>query len=327
MLGSSNLTDGGLTSNREAVICLDQPDDGEVIEDVRALFLELWEAADVVTKEKLDIFARTHRQMRQQTPDADAAIESAVGSAVPPNLEVRSREESKERIFLEGLRREVYEQYQPAFNEVADVLTEHGFRRSDLAELGLAHETNRFLNFVRVDYASGDEAWRNAPFRSEEERRVEVMRFGREWREATDSKVPEDYTTRIATVARVFGNRDTLNAASKDDITQGLMALHAFLEQLRFVKGGESSLGPTFWELNSDDVSRVKSTLSQLLHGSGDFVQRLHDVIYDPRFKLKLFGYFCSLELYGTVNPKDCPPMNGRIAKALRFLGFDVKGT
>ena len=162
LLGSSNLTDGGLKSNREAVICLDQPEDAEAVEDVRTLFLELWEAAQVVTEEKLDAFARTHKLMRQQTPDADAEIESAVTRSAPPNIDVQSRKKSKERIFLEGLRREVYEQYRPAFSEVTAILEEQEFRRNDLTELGPAYETNRFLNFVRLTYAIGDEAWRNA---------------------------------------------------------------------------------------------------------------------------------------------------------------------
>jgi hypothetical protein len=48
-------------------------------------------------------------------------------------------------------------------------------------------------------------------------------------------------------------------------------------------------------------------------------------VLNDPKVKLGLFGFFCALELYGTVKPDDCPPMNGRMAKALRYLGFDVK--
>ncbi len=39
------------------------------------------------------------------------------------------------------------------------------------------------------------------------------------------------------------------------------------------------------------------------------------------------FGRFCALELYGTIKPAECPPMNGRMAKALRYLGFDVQGT
>ena len=58
LLGSSNLTDGGLRSNREAVILLDQDDDADDVDEIRALFVELWNAALVLTPEKLDGFER-----------------------------------------------------------------------------------------------------------------------------------------------------------------------------------------------------------------------------------------------------------------------------
>jgi len=69
----------------------------------------------------------------------------------------------------------------------------------------------------------------------------------------------------------------------------------------------------------------VKASLSYLLFGPGDFIQRLHDLLYEPDKKLRSFGKFCALELYGTIKPSECPPMNGRMAKALRYLGYDVK--
>ena len=51
LLGSANLTDGGLISNREAVICLDQTKDADAVEDLRALFQELWSFGQVLTRE------------------------------------------------------------------------------------------------------------------------------------------------------------------------------------------------------------------------------------------------------------------------------------
>ena len=111
LLGSSNLTDGGLYANREAVICLDQPEDRDTIEEVRSLFLELWEAGQVLTREKLDRFTSVRNATRRQGPDPDREIEKAVGKAEPPNINVASHEKSRERIFLEALRQEVYEQY------------------------------------------------------------------------------------------------------------------------------------------------------------------------------------------------------------------------
>ncbi len=327
LLGSSNLTNGGLHANREAVICLDQPEDADVIEEVRAVFLELWNAGQVLTRETLDTFSEAYSNVRRQAPDLDSTIEKAVGKAEPPNINVDSREKSKERIFLEGLRREVYEQYRPAFHEVMEILEEHRFRRDDLIGLGTANETNRFLNYVRVVHVIGDEAWKAASLRSQEERRAKIMHFGREWVEAADNRVSEDYAAMLKSVTRIFATADSLTAATKDEVTEGLMSLHAFFEQFRFVEGGTKNLAPEFWKLNNHDVARVKSTLSHLLYGPGEFIQRLHDIVYDPSMKLSLFGRFSALELYGTLKPEECPPMNGRIAKALRYLGFNVKGS
>ena len=93
------------------------------------------------------------------------------------------------------------------------------------------------------------------------------------------------------------------------------------------MKGGADNLPTEFWTSNQDDVDKVRSTIMHLMYGKGDFIQRLHDVLYMPTMKLKMFGQFCALELYGTIKPDECPPMNGRMAKALRYLGFEVRGT
>lgn len=326
LLGSANLTDGGLQANREAVIRLDRNEDADDLEDVRALFVELWDAGQVLTREKLDEFEKTWKELRRRQPDTEKEIEAVLGKAQPHNINVASRQRSSERVFLETLRQEVYEQYRPAFGEVTATLRDGGFRRSDLKEVGIENETNRFLNYVRLTHVIGDEAWKTAPLRSPAERRQTIESYAREWVEAADNKVPQDYVAWLHTVKQTFGTREAIEAADKERLTAGLMSLHAFTEQMRFVKGGLQNLPAEFWKQNNNDVAHVRETLTYLLHGPGDFIQRLHDVLYDPSMKVKLFAKFCALELYGTIKPDECPPMNGRMAKALRFLGFDVKG-
>jgi hypothetical protein len=325
MLGSSNLTDGGLVSNREAVICLDQPEDSDAIEEIRALFLELWNSGSVLTEEVLAKFKAAWLASRRQHSDPDLDIEKAIGRVEPRNIDVGSRTTSRERIFLQDLRRQVYEQYRPAFRDVTDVLEQYGFRRPELEDVGKANETNRFLNWVRLIYAVGDEAWQSAPIRREAERRAMVRQLGEEWATTPSSKVPQDYIEWLHSVRRVFGTPEAIQSASADDLMQGLLSLHAFAEQQRYVKGGRAAIPGSFWAANRD-VGRVKRTLAYLIHGSGDFIQRLHDVLYDADMKLGRFGYFCALELYGTLKPEDCPPINGRMAKALRYLGYEVRG-
>lgn len=327
LLGSSNLTDGGMTRNREAVVRLDGERDAEAVEEVKQLFRDLWESAAVLTAEKLALFKRSWSAAKRAQRDLDAEIEAAVGRAQPVNIAVQSRTRSRERIFLEELRRLVYEQYRPAFAEVEGVLVENGFRRPELARAGVANETNRFLNWLRLTRVTSDDAWRDAPRRSPEQRRTLLLEAGAEWRAAERSLVPDDYLDWLDRVDGAFGSTDRLAALDRDGITDGLTALHAFAEQLRFTKGGLANLPAAFWTANRDDVPRVRLSLAHLLHGDGDFAERLHDLLYAEEYKLALFGRFCSLELFGTVRPDLCPPMNGRMAKALRFIGFDVPGS
>jgi len=327
LVGSSNLTDGGLVSNREAMICLDQNEDADTVEELKALYLELWNSAQVLTDEKLEAFRQAYLETRQIAPNPDSIIEKAVGRAQPANINVDSTKESPERIFLEQLRRQVYEQYRPAFLEVKRILVTNDFRRSDLAEIGTDNETNRFLNWVRRTYVIGDEAWQTAPFRSEADRGKEISRLGNEWKYTEDNKVTDHYRDWLDNVESVFASPESIEQTSKEELTEGLTSLHAFSQMSRFVKGGAVNLPTAFWSANNQDEIRVKASLSYLLFGSGDFIQRLHDLLYEADKKLRYFGQFCALELYGTINPAECPPMNGRIAKALRYLGYDVRAT
>ena len=326
ILGSSNLTDYGLVRNREAIICLKQSDDPIAVKELRDLFSELWDSGRVLTTEKLEVFTAAYTAAKARAYDPDPDIENAVGRAEPPNVRDGSGQERSEDSHLEQLKRQVYEQYRPAFNEVNTILEKHNLRRPELSKMGQAHETNRFLNWVRLTYAVGDEAWKSAPLRTPEDRRAMIIRIGKEWNTTDNNRVSDDFVDRLNAVTTTFGKVNSIAAASKEELTNGLMSIHAFSEQYRFVPGGEGHLPNEFWRRNGQDVARVKATLKHLLHGTGEFLQRLHDILYDSAMKLDRFGQFCALELYGTVRPYECPPMNGRIAKALRYLGFNVHG-
>lgn len=327
LLGSSNLTDGGLMSNREATIHFSQEDDSDTIDELRTLFGELWNFAQELTPEKLASFAAKSKELKRSGPDPDSLIAAAVGKAEPPNINVASTKKTAPQLFLKQLQHLVYSQYRPAFNRVTELIEENDFRRPELADVGMANETNLFLSWVRLTYAPGDDIWASAGLRTEDGRRQEGCRLGPEWTTTEQSKVAKEYKEWLHRVKTVFGSRALIQDASKEELTAGLMSIHAFYEQLRFAKGGTANLPGRFWGANDDDVAKVKKTLTFLLHGdNGDFTRRLHDVLYDPSRKLRYFGKFCALELYGTVKPQECPPLNGRIAKALRYLGFDVPG-
>lgn len=326
MLGSSNLTDGGMVSNREAVVCLDQEEDRDTVDEIKQLFHDLWESAAVLTDEKLAAFKLSWEGVHRKYGDPDAEIEAAIGKHQPPNIDINSRTKSHEHIFHQDLYKLVYEQYRPAFNEVEKILVERELRRAELSGIGVSNETNRFLNWLRLTRITGDETWRNAPIRTPDQRRAIIIEAGEAWRDSADSQVPDDYLDWLARVNSAFGSAEHIQKLSANEITDGLTALHAFAEQLRFTKGGIANLPKAFWKANTNDVERVRRSLIHFLYGNGDFVERLHDMLYNRHYKLGLLGRFCSLELFGTVHPDICPPMNGRMAKALRYIGFNLPG-
>src|SRR5208337_3243945 len=183
------LTDGGMQSNREATILIDSADQ---VAEVRALCQELWSSAPVLTPEVLKRFEGS--VIFGQYFDPNTRVEAAVGRAEPTNISVGSKKKSSEYIFLEGLRRRVYEQFRPAFDEVSTVLSENGLHRPEWSDGDDGSKTNRFLNWVRLRHGAGDD-WGRSPLRSQAERRVELLRLGHEWKSTDKPQIPEDYFT------------------------------------------------------------------------------------------------------------------------------------
>src|SRR5205823_4010635 len=140
-----------LFSNREATLLVE---DSEDLDEARHLFLELWEGAETLTPDKLDAFAKVYVPL--VFPDGNPRYVDAVGGRVaPPNIAVNSGRSNATRLFLKQLSRQIYEEYQPAFNEVLETIRQGNYRRTDLEDLGIAYEINRFLNWVRLTQAPG----------------------------------------------------------------------------------------------------------------------------------------------------------------------------
>ena len=73
LLGSANLTCQGLTKNREAAIKLCQNESPDAFQEIFDLFAELWGAAGKLTKEKLILIEKEHKELSRQTQKSRTA--------------------------------------------------------------------------------------------------------------------------------------------------------------------------------------------------------------------------------------------------------------
>ena len=316
MIGSANLTNAGLKSNREIALAIDSAD--EVFDEIPALFDDLWDSAAVLTDTVMDRFTRWHRS--PANPRQDDTVEG-VEPCSPTTVNVATHKTTRERTYLEAFRREYYETLLPAHAEVRTLYEQNGARHPAFADLPSEYEIDRFLNWAKLEFTT-DETLQTFPLRNGEDRRAHILAHIRQWL-GTAVEIDPIRTGRLQRLKAIFASRETLERAAYQEVTDALLGCAAFDEQMRFTKGGELALALAFQKDN--DLNRVRKAFRYLAFDGTEFVRKTYDCIFSPEYKLAHFGRTSVLELFGWVNNTQVPPINGRTIKALRYFGFDVR--
>ena len=326
LVGSANLTSAGLASNREVSVVLDRQRDAGFA-DLPAIFDQLWDYADVLNEPILQQFEKAFfAKGRPAGEDPfDLFLKNYVPSCTPPTAVVGSDRVTRQRSFLQSFKRKYDEVLVPAYRALEEVYKAIGQRRPEFVGGDLDIEINRFLGWLRVNHAPGD-TWREAPLRAGADLEGNIHHNIGLWL-ATDNVgsgdvyQPDLEVQNIAQLRTNFGSNASIEALSYDEVFDTLLKCHAFLEQLRFTKGGIPGLKVDFQQRNK--LPDIKRTLTFLLHGPGDGIRRAYDCIHDEGYKLERFAEACVMELLGWVD-RERPPFNGRTIKGLRFLGFNA---
>lgn len=315
LLGSANLTDRGMLSNRELSIELSSTD--ERFAELPGYFDELWASASALTTDALKRFTAWHKAFR---PPKEPPIEG-IDPSGPPTVHVSSRTTSRERTYIETFRKSYDEKLIPAHRQISGMYLGLGLRHPEFAHLPIEYEFDRFLNWIKLEHTTEEDLFK-APFRTRAESEATALAYANKWFGTEGIKIDEDRTSRIARLKEIFADEESFADAEPADVLDALEGCAAFVEQERFTKGGLEPLRKAFKSSNSE--LRLRESFGNLAFGRDQYVERIYDSIYSPRYKLAHFGKSCVLELFGWINTQNVPPFNGRTIKALRFLGFDV---
>jgi hypothetical protein len=315
LIGSANLTGAGLKSNRELSVTVTSSE--ERFDDILALFDELWQRASVLTDDALEKFTTWSRN--QKVPVSSHI--DGIDDISPQTVKVESKVVTRERTYLESYRQEYNETLIPNYRIIKEIYESLGRRQADFANYPFTYEIDRLLSWIKLTFTTDDELLKN-PIRGGADLRQNIREHLEKWF-ATKQIIDEVRVQRLIALKSIFADEHTLSAVSFPDLTDALLGCAAFDEQLRFTKGGQESLMAAFQKDNSLETVRVN--FHNLAFGDGDFVRRTYDCIYAPELKLRHFGRSSIMELFGWINKEDIPPLNMRAAKAMRYLGFDVR--
>jgi HKD family nuclease len=322
LIGSANLTHAAIWSNQEVVVSVNAED--ERFSELAMVFDEYWDGAEVPTQEQLKLYKQLYSSFSKLEDAADALADEAankLGNTAPANINRGEKKRGKQSLFLSHFRK-AYQEGVAAFDIIRKVYRASGYRKVDEAAIPLRLEIDSFISFVRERIATG-ESWESTMIRTPVEQEPAIAELIEQWKTISwphfEHKIVSENYPRLK---QVFSSTDSIMAADDDELFDGLATLHSFYDRFRFFDGGLPTWKKQFRTFN--DPKRTRETLSYLVYGEGDIVERMANAIFDPRYKLEGFGRANVQELVGWCNREDLPIINGRTTKVLRYLGNKV---
>jgi len=318
LVGSANLTQRGIQSNRE--ICVEITSEDERFERLLSLYQSYWNQAEVLNSERLKRYDKIYK-VKKENADLEKSVFDEFGEVAPTEgIQVGRKKPSKEKVFLESYRR-TYQEFRSAYQEVEAIYKSFGQRQQPEEIVPVRIEIDQFFSFIRKYYATG-ESYKGAPFRDGQEREEYVKSLIKDWFGQRWDYLDHSIIKNIPRITSRLGTAPSIKAASMDEILDALDVCHSFHDRFRFYLGGDSAMKKAFAEDNKLD--KVKDVFIYLLHGSDEFITRMGNCIFEENYSLHHIGRSIIQELLGWVNQENIPICNGRTVKALRYLGFNV---
>lgn len=323
LVGSANLTHSAMITNQEIMIHIDAED--SIFPELVDLFSEYWNDSSVLTPRIVEEYKIIYNKYKTLSADAsrlESDVHDRIGKVVGSNIIRDKQRRSKKNIFIEDYRK-TYQESVSAFNLIRQVYEEIGERKVSASKIPLRLEIDSFISFVRERHAKKD-TWKKTPLISGDVQKRKIRELVQEWHQTPWPYFEETIVNETYPMLKsILSSEKHIKKASGEEIFQALCTLHSFHDRLRFYPGGLETLKQEF--LGKNDIGRVKDSLSYLLYGSSDIIERMANLIFNPKYKLNVFGQANVQELIGWQNKEELPVINGRTTKILRYFGFDVR--
>jgi len=77
--------------------------------------------------------------------------------------------------------------------------------------------------------------------------------------------------------------------------------------------------------VTENSIQKIRTSLKYLLYSNDELDLRIHNLCYNPDFKLSQFKSSGTQELIGWVTPDTYPIRNDKADEALKLLGYDLE--
>lgn len=312
LIGSSNLTKSGLSTNQEANIEIES--ENPVFEEIKEAFNEYWVNAEPLDEENLKKFADIIKNF--PPPEPWRIIENELGSFQYNNVGRDKQRGEKESLYVSSSKR-AYQLYLSKFNTLINMYKSFGLRR--YADIPLRIEVDRFLWWIREVQAKGD-TYKDVPIASDDEISQKIESLMPEFMAYTSDYLDNEVVPQYQTFVQTFKTADQILELDIDTFYNNLLKVHAFHDCFRYFSGGHPTMKEEF--LSHNTFEKITKTITYILFGTEPYQTRIMNCIFNKNYKLKGFGESCVKEIFGLLNNEDIPVSNGRTKKSMEWLGF-----
>ncbi|OBZ18910.1 hypothetical protein A8L34_05005 [Bacillus sp. FJAT-27264] len=312
-LGSSNLTNAGIKTNQELNVSIDSEE--TIFGELKDLFEDYWTEASVLTLEYIKEYIEIIKELKTRNIEVEKTIINKFGDSSYPNIiRIDKKKKSKSREFEQGLLKR-YQSFVQKFRTLRDIYESTGLRKA--SELPIRIEIDQFLNWIREEKAYGDN-YLKPPIESDKIREFIIENINDFYN--SDYAYLENTIANYATMIENLGSLEAIESINKEQLSNCLLSIHAFLGQVRHNKGGRVKFTEDFINLNG--IESIKESFKYLLFSEDTHTKKITNCIYNPDYKLIKFGISCVQELFGWANTEEIPICNERTYKSMQYLGF-----
>lgn len=300
LVGSSNLTNGGLSGNIESNVFITEPyQTAELLEQ----FKQIWETAASLSPEDVRNYERTYSQIMKDLGKANTQHSKFERRFVIPRLP-----RHKPRIRKEGMD---YYGFWKCVDDVRSIVGKEAQREWPRVPVYLAidhfwHWIVKVWDRANIRRIKSDRQYRRKVLPLMFREFIEWDKSESVWTSKLNLRSKWFRSLLSPKVIQRLTRRDARDIYSS--LYSGGMRTQRFYAHESFAK--------------DNSIEKIRYSLAYLLHSSDDVARRISALLVDEKYKLEQFGASNIQELLGWVFPNVLPIRNDKANKAVEMLGY-----
>lgn len=304
ILGSSNLTSGGLVNNIETNIFIG---DAKVISNLQDHFNDLLQESNLLQPSDLDSYETVYKNFlkRQKTADAELNKFKAKTTA--------NRIKRKQKVKINKVARQYFD-YWKIVDEVKDLVKD--ISDKEYPNIPYYFTLDHFWHYIKAKWnkETGKTLNRN-------NQRLAIPKLFAQyikWHKFNERKnFPKWMMNQSKKVFQVYLSEKNIDKLSKAQAKEIFRSLHSSNMPIQRFSADDKFIA-------QNDIKKIRMSLKYLLYSNDEMDLRIHNLMINPKFKLQQLGSSGVQEINGWTRPTVYPIRNDKADKAVEMLGYKL---